>query len=88
MIAELFLVCALAVPPAPVIVHFKGWEPVTAHQFLKEYKELHGFLDKAYPGSEFYVMPKRLHEVPKGYSLMPFSWRSHRIYRRNVKSSA
>ena len=88
MIAEAFLMCALAVPPSPVIVHFKESDPVSAHQFLKEYKELRGFLDVADPGSEFYVMPKRLHVVPNGYTLMPFQWRHHRIYRRNVKSSA
>ena len=82
MIAELFLICALAPQPVPAVVNFKGWEPMTAQRFVQDYKAIKTFLNRCAPGGEFYVMPKRLHAVPQGYELLPIEWRGHRIYQR------
>lgn len=82
MIAELFLVCALAPRPA-AIVHFKGWEGIPTREFLTVYRELKDFMNKFFPGQEFYVMPNRPHAVPRGYIPMALRWRGHTIYRRS-----
>jgi len=82
MISELFLSCALALPPA--VLHFRGWDAVSSRQFVEEYKELKTFLNKFGPGQEFYVMPKRLHAVPDGYHVLPFMFKGHKIYQRSA----
>jgi hypothetical protein len=79
MIKELFLSCALALPAT---VHYVGKDSFTTRQFVEEYRSLKVFLDRFFPGGEFIMMAKRLHGVPEGYTLMPFQWRGHRIYRR------
>lgn len=88
MVPEVFLICALQIPPAPAIVHFKGWESVSAAQFMLEYREMKEFFNQFAPGAEFYIMPKRLHVPPEGYRRLPFSWRNHSVYRRILGRNA
>jgi hypothetical protein len=75
-IAEVMLTCALALATPS----FRG--PLTAQAFEQEYKWIHSLLESVYPDHEFRIVPKVMHEVPRGYGELPMSWRGHRIYFR------
>lgn len=83
MIAEAFLVCALALTPASV---HQGQDKLSAKAFLAEYDWIKSLLVKMFPGNEFLIQPSE-DEYPRGYVYVSMHWRGYAIYRR-VKKSA
>lgn len=86
MIAEAFLMCALALP----LVNDPGGHhsPDTAETFIREYDWLKELLDRTYPDSEFLIIPVEYEETPPGWTWTPIGWRGHLIYRKPMRQSA
>jgi hypothetical protein len=90
VIAEAFMVCALALPLANVPHGDSGGHhnPDTAEAFIHEYNWLKELLERSYPGNEFLIIPVEYEETPPGWDWTPVGWRGHLIYRRPIERSA
>jgi hypothetical protein len=89
MIAEAFLVCALALPPANFTAPGGHHDPLTYQTFIKEYKWIHDLLEKSFPKNEFLIIHRKIDKTPRGngWIEIPLKWRRHNIYRRPIKGS-
>ncbi len=73
----LFLACALSLRPSFMTV-----------TFLKEYEQLHLWLDQTSPGHEWKFVPPEV-SPPEGprWKRLPLLWKGHTLYHRERDAS-
>ncbi len=74
MIREVFLICALALPP----VQFH--EPETIHEWIEQYQELKKFIHRIHPEAELLITTIDSPPRDRQYEKLPFTWNGHWVW--------